>query len=124
MTSSQYLWTAVVLAAGSLFAATPILKGGSAKLSEPQLAELKSISPDPIAMMCPLGMFGAAYFSPGQPWSMVGVIVVVLALAIRFPYRLWKMSWPFPARRSLVIGNILMSVGTAAAALVYVSQYL
>jgi hypothetical protein len=125
MTPAQYQSVTLVLCMAALLGSIPIAKRGSAALSESQMAELRAMGPDPIAMAGPVVMLTAAYMAKEHAWAMAAVVAAALvAMLWRVPYRQWKTSWPLVARRYLVAGNCVLAGGVAGASLLYISQFL
>src|SRR5262245_63234396 len=90
----------VVFAAGMT-----VLSGVQKSMSEMQRAELKSMSPDPVAMATQLGMFGLGYFASSLPmFATIPALIALGAFAVhRVPYRFFRKNWPRPARMRLLV---------------------
>src|SRR5262245_26271364 len=99
MTISQYQILALSIVLLSFVGGMPILKSGSAMLTEQQRGELKAMGPDVAAMAGPIVLLLAAWYSSRYPWPMAAVALVVGGITIyRFPSKLWRVSWPKSAR--------------------------
>jgi hypothetical protein len=95
-----------------------IAKRGGAMLTPQQYGELALNNPDFAGIALGLLILGSAYLAARAPvLSACAAVVLTAAWALVMLPKFNRPTWPIGARRRLVLGNLIMTLGATAFAL-------